>query len=148
MILLTSLWLWISSPTIDQVLDQFHQAAAEANSAIYFSLLSEDAVIIGTDVSEIWVKSEFMSFCKPYFERGQGWVYIPTKRKIQISSDGRSAWFVEILKNKSYGTCRGTGVLIQTKEGWRIAQYHLTIPIPNEIAKDVTGLIAEFEKEK
>lgn len=46
-----------------------------------------------------------------------------------------------MLKNDSYGTTRGTGVLMKTRDGWRIVQYHLAIPIPNEIAKEVVARI-------
>ena len=42
---------------------------------------------------------------------------------------------------KSYGTCRGTGVLKLTADGWRIVQYSLSIPIPNELAGDITARI-------
>jgi hypothetical protein len=56
-----------------------------------------------------------------------------------------SAWFDEILDSSSYGTSRGTGVLIRTNEGWKISQYHLTFPIPNELARHVTDEIKAFE---
>jgi hypothetical protein len=46
-----------------------------------------------------------------------------------------------MLDNDSYGECRGTGVLLLTEQGWKISQYHLTIPIPNALAKDVVKQI-------
>ena len=48
-----------------------------------------------------------------------------------------------MLWNDRYGVCRGTGVLLATEKGWRIAQYHLTFPIPNDLAKEFTAHIQE-----
>jgi hypothetical protein len=55
------------------------------------------------------------------------------------------AYFDEILESKSYGTSRGTGVLVKTRAGWKIAQYALTFPIPNDLAKDTTDRIKAYE---
>lgn len=67
------------------------------------------------------------------------------ERHIAIARDGNTAWFDEILWNDNYGTCRGTGVLIRTDHGWRIAQYNLSIPIPNDVARELTTRIKDFE---
>lgn len=126
---------------VGEVLDRFHQAAAEADAATYFSLLADEAVYLGTDAGERWSVDDFRAFAKPYFDRGQGWTYVPTSRHVALDEDRSTAWFDEILENDSYGTTRGTGVLTKTRDGWRIVQYHLTIPIPNEIAKEVVERI-------
>lgn len=57
------------------------------------------------------------------------------------SRRGEIAWFDEQLSSAAYGKCRGTGVLRRIDRRWRIAQYNLTIPIPNAIAKGVVGQI-------
>ena len=31
-----------------------------------------------------------------------------------VAADGKTAWFDEMLWNETYGTCRGTGVLVLT----------------------------------
>ena len=54
-----------------------------------------------------------------------------------LAEDGRTAWFDEALDSASYGECRGSGALQLYQDGWKIEQYNLTIPIPNEIAKQV-----------
>lgn len=61
--------------------------------------------------------------------------------------DGRVAWFDELLDSASYGECRGTGVLEKIEGGWKIVQYHLTIPMPNDLAKDLVARIREAAKE-
>ena len=126
---------------INSVLDGFHSAAAAADWETYFNLMSEDGVFLGTDAAERWTKSEFQA----YASSRQGWVYTTQVRNINLTPDGNSAWFDEILLSESYGTSRGTGVLIRTRNGWRISQYHLTFPIPNALAPRITDEIKEYE---
>ncbi len=133
---------------IELVLDQLHQSAANANGEQYFSLFSDDAIYIGTDAAETWTIEEFKAFAKPYFSKGKGWLYTPTQRSVRISRSGEVAWFVELLNNEKYGTSRGTGVLERRNDQWKIAQYHLTFPLPNELAGKITSEIKQFEKAK
>ncbi len=133
---------------VDAVLTSFHDAASRADGDLYFDLLADDAIYLGTDAGERWTVDEFRAFAEPYFSKGRGWTYTATTRNIAIGPDGDTAWFDELLWNESYGTCRGTGVLIETPEGWRIAQYHLTFPVPNELAKDIVAKIKEHEKQQ
>jgi ketosteroid isomerase-like protein len=131
---------------VDEILSSFHAAAAEADGSRYFALLSDDAVYIGTDASERWTKEEFRAFADPYFSRGRGWTYTATERHVVVGPDRATAWFDELLWNEVYGTTRGTGVVVLTADGWRIAQYHLAIPIPNELARRVADLISAQER--
>lgn len=130
---------------VGTVLDSFHQAASEADGDTYFNLLADNAVFLGTDIAERWTVDEFREFAEPYFSQGRGWTYTMTERHVYIADGGKTAWFDEILANEGYGNCRGTGALILTEEGWRIVQYHLTFPIPNELAKEFTARIKDFE---
>jgi ketosteroid isomerase-like protein len=132
---------------IEQVLKSFHKAAANADSKTYFSLLTTDAVFLGTDATERWEKPAFKAFVEPYFGEGNGWTYIPTEQNISLSQDGKTAFFDELLLSESYGQCRGSGMLRLTAHGWKIAQYNLSIPLPNALAKDVVATIAEHKKE-
>lgn len=130
------------TPTpISLALDNFHQAASDANQQQYFDLLSHKAVFIGTDATERWDKNAFKAFAKPYFDKGKGWTYIPRNRHVTLSESGQVAWFDEMLDSQIYGECRGTGVLELTEKGWKISQYHLTIPVPNGLAKEVVKQI-------
>lgn len=129
------------SQRIAAVLDGFHDAAARADEERYFDLLAPDAVFFGTDAGERWTRDEFRAYAHPRFESGQGWTYRVESRHIFLSADGAAAWFDEMLSNDKYGPCRGTGVL-QLRDGeWKIEQYHLTIPIPNELAAEVVEKI-------
>lgn len=128
---------------VGSVLDAFHEAASRADGEAYFASFAPDAVFIGTDAAERWSVAEFRAFAEPYFSKGKGWTYLPRDRHVAVGARGETAWFDEMLDNASYGVCRGTGVLVRTDGSWKIAQYHLTIPIPNEISKQVVAMIRE-----
>jgi hypothetical protein len=129
---------------VDQVLSCLHQAASDADGDLYFSLFAEGAVFLGTDATERWSVEELESFARPYFSMGRGWTYTKTKRHILLARDGQTAWFDEMLWNETYGTCRGSGVLILVDGMWQISQYNLSIPMPNELAREFTGRILEL----
>ena len=133
---------------IDLVLNNFHQAAADAQAKPYFNLLSQDAIFLGTDATERWSKEEFKAFVVPYFSQGKGWLYTPVERNITVLKQGQVAFFDEILFSKSYGTCRGSGLLVKTDQGWKISQYNLSIPMPNGLAKALVKQIKTFEQNK
>jgi len=127
---------------INRVLDDFHAAAAVGDWQKYFSLMSADGVFLGSDAAERWPKGEFQQ----YAQGSSGWKYTPVTRHINLTPDGHSAWFDELLDSASYGTSRGSGILISTADGWKIAQYNLTFPIPNELVREITDSIKVFER--
>ena len=129
-------------------LDTFHQAASEADGATYFSLFTPDAVYRGTDVGELWTVAEFRAYAEPYFSQGRGWTYTPRERHVSIAPTDCAcvAWFDEVLDSVSYGTSRGTGVMVRGEDGvWRIAYYALTFPIPHALLRDMTARIRAAE---
>ncbi len=132
---------------IAAVLDALHAAAAKGDGPAYFALYTPDATYLGTDAAERWSLDEFKGYAMPYFSKGQGWTYVPRERHITLAPvDCRCvAWFDELLDSKSYGTSRGTGTLVLTPDGWKVSQYALTFPIPNDLAKDMTATIKAFE---
>ena len=129
---------------IEAVLDDFHAAASEAAEERYFSHFAASGVFFGTDATERWTRDEFRVYVHPYFSQGKGWTYHPRDRHVAISANGDTAWFDEMLDNDKYGECRGTGVLQRYDGEWKIEQYHLTIPIPNELAADFVAKIREM----
>lgn len=129
------------------VIDALHQAAREADGATYFSLFTPEARFIGTDATERWTVDEFRAYADPYFSRGQGWDYRVVSRDISIlPMECRCvAVFDEVLDNAAYGTTRGSGVLRLTDDGWKIDQYVLSFAVPNDVARDVVGVIRAGE---
>jgi ketosteroid isomerase-like protein len=131
---------------IEKTLNDFHQAAADAEAKPYFSLLTDEAIFLGTDASERWTKTDFKAFVVPYFSKGRGWLYTPVQQNISILASKEVAFFDELLHSASYGTCRSSGVLVKTEHGWKISQYNLSIPMPNGLAKALVKQIKAFEQ--
>jgi len=132
---------------IDLLLNQWHTDVAKFRFDAYFDKMDVEAVFIGTDVTEVWNKEEFMAFSKPFFENKQTWEFIPLQRNIYFDASGKTAWFDEVL-DTWMGLCRGSGVLCQTKEGWKIKQYVLSVTVPNDAIKKVIEAKKETEKQQ
>lgn len=125
-----------------KVLDAFHAAAARADEKAYFDSFAPGGVFLGTDKTERWDVEAFRAYAHPHFEKGKAWTFTPTRRAITLSSDARVAWFDEDLASAHLGPVRGSGVLVRAEQGpWRLAQYNLSVPIPNEKFKDVKAVI-------
>ena len=108
--------------SINQLLDNWHKAAAEANFDNYFNAMSEESIFIGTDATENWNKAQFIAFAKPYFDKGRAWSFTALERNIYFSEDGKTVWFDELLDTQMK-ICRGSGVLVVDKNGnWKIKQ--------------------------
>ena len=48
--------------------------------------------------------------------------------------------------NKNYGDFRGTGALKIVNNSWKITQYNLLLPIPNDLLKKYSKEIKEYYK--
>jgi len=137
-----------STNTVEQVLDNLHLYAAEANAKKYIDLFADGAVFFGTDISERWPKVEFSNYATDRMSSGTGWTYFMKERNIYFSNDHKTAWFDEILTNKGYGEFRGTGVLKRVGTQWKIVQYNLLLPIPNNLMKKYALEIKAFYEQK
>jgi hypothetical protein len=125
-----------------KVLDAFHDAASRADEAAYFATFAPGGVFLGTDKTERWDVEAFRAYAHPHFAKGQAWTFKATRRAITLSSDARVAWFDEDLASVHLGPVRGSGVLVRAEQGaWKLAQYNLSVPIPNEKFKDVKVII-------
>lgn len=130
---------------LNNLIDNWHQAAAEADLKTYQSLMTKDAIFIGTDPTEYWQGREFIEFAKPYFDRGQAWTFHDIERHIYCNENKTMAWFDELLDTQM-GICRGSGVLVLENKQWKIKHYVLSITIPNENVEEVKALKLEFDK--
>ena len=119
------------TPKINTMLDNWHQAAAVADEEVFFGLMTEDAVYLGTDATERWLKPDFMQWSAEFFNRDTAWAFTSHNRHIYFSEDGFTAWFEEGL-NTGMGPCRGSGVLTIKDGQWRIAHYNLALTIAND----------------
>lgn len=121
---------------INLVLDNWHKAAAEAKFDNYMNILTDDAIYIGTDATENWNKKDFMTFAKPYFDKGKAWSFTALERHVYLDKSGKTAWFDELL-NTQMKICRGSGVLEKIKGEWKIKHYVLSMTIPNDNMNEV-----------
>ncbi|MBL8755735.1 MAG: nuclear transport factor 2 family protein [Planctomycetes bacterium] len=131
--------------TVAQVLDDFHDAAAVGDEARYFAILPDDALFLGTDGTERWTGTQFRAFAMPYFERDSAWTYVCLQRFVDVEPDGDVAIFDETFDNAAYGECRGSGVLARRGDRWVLRQYHLTVPVPNDVSREVAARIRAFQ---
>ncbi|QWX83886.1 nuclear transport factor 2 family protein [Cellulophaga sp. HaHaR_3_176] len=122
---------------IDEIINEWHKAAANANFEAYFGLMTADGVFIGTDATENWQNEAFKAFSKPYFDAGKAWSFTAIQRNIYVEDE--FAWFDELLDTQMK-LCRGSGVLKKIDGEWKIAHYVLSIAIPNEKVSEVTAL--------
>ncbi len=122
---------------INGLLDNWHHAASVADEKAFFGLLDTDAIYLGTDASERWTKSEFREWARPHFQRESAWTLEPHDRTVYLSGDGRLAWFEEYLDTRM-GDCRGSGVMVKTRAGWKLSHYDLALTVPND---KIDGLI-------
>ena len=118
---------------VREVLIDFHRAGFNADLERYLGHLSEAAVFLGTDPEERYALPDYADWVRPHFARGRGPRSIPLHQNIFISDDGGFAWFDERVHKPDLGTFRGSGVLALQGERWKIVQYHLSVPVPNEL---------------
>ncbi|MCY1083103.1 nuclear transport factor 2 family protein [Archangium lansingense] len=139
-----------TTPTaaVNAVLDDWHKAAAQADEARYFGHFTPDAVYLGTDATERWTRDEFRAWAKPYFSKGKAWSFTAVSRHVSFSKDGAVAWFDEALATPNMGPARGSGVLVKDGGTWKIAQYNLSIPIPNDLMDDFKARIEAHAKKQ
>ena len=130
-----------STQQVAAVLDDWHSAASVADEERYFAHFAPNGVFMGTDATERWTVSQFRDWARPHFQSKKAWSFKPRDRHIDFSADGRVAWFDEMLDTPNLGTCRGSGVLMRIGKVWKIAQYNLSIPIPNALAATIVKQI-------
>lgn len=129
---------------INTTLDAWHAAAAKADFENYFKPMTDDAIFIGTDATENWIKKDFMVWSKPYFDKGKAWSFTSLERHIYFDTSGQTAWFDELL-NTQMKICRGSGLLIKSDNEWKIKHYVLSMTFPNEMVDSVVVLKAPIE---
>ena len=116
---------------IDTLLNRWHHAASVADEDAFFGLMTEEAIYIGTDATERWLRDELKEWSKEFFNRETAWAFTPLSRNTTIAPGGQIAWMDELL-DTWMGTCRSTGILQRTNGEWKIIYYHLSVALPND----------------
>jgi ketosteroid isomerase-like protein len=128
-----------SEVKLNNLIDAWHISAAKADFNSYFNVTTNDFIFLGTAPGERWIKSEFQSFCKPYFDKGKAWDFKPSNRKWNVIAGGTVAYFDEDLQTWME-SCRGSGICVLENGEWKIAYYNLTVLIENEKIKQFIKL--------
>ena len=126
---------------VNAFVDEWHDDAANARMA-YFDKMAKDGVYIGTDRTELWVRDDFKAWASKYFERKSAWSFKATRRNVYATPDKSVIWFDELLDTPNMGPCMASGVIRKTAKGFEIVHYQLSMAVPNEVAGQVTKLIA------
>jgi len=138
----------INKEEVNIFMDNWHKAAAEANFDAYFNAMDSDAVYVGTAAEEVWSKTEFANFSKPYFDKGKAWSFKAINRNVYFIENSNIIYFDELL-DTWMGQCRGSGVLqLDSDHQWEIKHYVLSLVVPNEDIKAVVDLIEKGEIEE
>jgi hypothetical protein len=117
---------------VERALDDWHDAAAHADEARYFAHFATSAVFLGTDATERWDVAAFRAYAHPRFATGKAWAFHAVERHVSFGAGGDVAWFDEKLATERLGPARGSGVLVREGGAWKIAEYVLSVPVPNE----------------
>jgi hypothetical protein len=124
-------------------LDALHAAGAQADQVGFLALLTVDAVFLGMDNGNRLEGEALRDFVGEIFSGGKGWNYRSGHRETRLSPDGSVAWFDESLQHDQLGHGRGSGVLLRSAQGWKIAQYNITVPAPGSGLSPVANGAAE-----
>lgn len=132
--------LALADPTPDAALDALHKAGADANAAAFEALLAEDVVFLGIGGTGRLEGQAARAYFSEYLAQGNAWEYSSSLRETRVSPDGTVAWFDERLEHGQLGLGRATGVLVRSGEGWKVAQYNLTVPVSGGAAAASVGV--------
>lgn len=124
---------------LDEFMQQWHQAASNAEFEKYFGAMDESFIFLGTAPGERWTKKQFAGFSKPYFDKGTAWDFKASNRNWMFNADKTMAWFDEDLETWMEG-CRGSGILSNETGEWKLIYYNLTVLIENEKIKEFIDL--------
>jgi ketosteroid isomerase-like protein len=133
----------VDIPDVEQSIDAWHQAAAQANFEDYFDLMTDEGIFIGTDATENWQLTEFKVFSKPYFDTGKAWSFTSLERHVYTQNG--IVYFDELLDTQM-GICRGSGVMKMQDGTWKIAHYVLSIAVPNDKVSSLTQMKKEWDQ--
>lgn len=129
------------------MLDDWHAAASQADGERYLGHIAPEASFLGTDAYERWDREAYERYVTSNFEGpSPGWTYLPRDRHIELAPGGDMAWFDEVLERGGYRELRGTGVMVWLDGRWRIAQYNMSLTVPNEVAADVLSIILAYRR--
>lgn len=128
--------------SLHALVDAWHQAAARADADAFYGAMAPEAIYLGTDAGERWLRDELREWASFAFERESAWDFKPRQRRLYTSDDGLYAWWEELL-DTWMGDCRGSGVATWRDGRWQILHYHLSVTVPNDKMDGFIDLVKE-----
>lgn len=125
---------------VEKVLQKLLRAQENGDIETFASCFihNNQVVHIGTDSDEYFTSwRDYFHWVEDVLMSRQGQEINEKATRINISQDGHTAWFSQLL-DTCYETrgettridgFRHTGVLINTSEGWKIVQSHISAPV-------------------
>ncbi len=126
--------------SVKNVLEKLLRSQEEGNiEAFAKCFVHNDTVVhIGTDLDEYFVTwRDYIHWMDDVLESRKGNDINAKDTRIQISEDGQTAWYSQLI-DTCYETkgeitrlegFRHTGVLVNQPDGWKIVQSHVSAPI-------------------
>lgn len=127
-----------SVDSLNIFMEEWHLAAHNADAEGFFGRMSEDAIYLGTDASERWLRDELRQWAKKAFEREHAWSFTALERNWK-QEDG--FWICDELLETGMGICRSTAVLVPENGSWKIQHYQLSLAVPNEKIEAFKALV-------
>jgi len=125
-------------------IDTWHLNASEAKFDEYFNAISENGIYIGTDPQEYWTKQEYREWVSKTLKPNNGFHFEIIDRNIFFNDEEDIAWFNEKLKT-DMGVCHATGIATNTRSGWKINYYQLSVTVPNDLLKPFLELKKSYK---
>lgn len=135
-----------AAEAVRATLEDFQDAGRRADTERFFGHLAPDLVYLGTDAAERDTRATLRERLEPYFAQGGGLTSRAVETHVFLAEDARTAWFDARLERERIGELRASGVLRKREGRWRIVQYNLSLPVPNEAVRDVVKLIRAAER--
>jgi hypothetical protein len=131
--------------TLKQLHDN-HPHAENPSMEKYFACFTPNARFLGTQAGDNWNMTEYKRYLVPMYNSGRQIIPIrPQEGSRKISVSPPFASFDEVLLGCDAGGAlrselRGSGSMVYdgAQQAWRIALYHLSVPIPNDAALAVS----------
>lgn len=127
---------------VHEVLASWHYAARAADEELFFGMMADDAVFVGTDNGEVWSKEAFRAASKTKFQSAPAWsVHAKEMHLCGYDPLVGLVWFVELLDSEGLGPCRGSGVVKDENGVWKVALYVLSFSVPNEAIAEIKPIV-------
>ncbi|NNM03820.1 MAG: nuclear transport factor 2 family protein [Gemmatimonadetes bacterium] len=124
------------------VVNMWEQMWLEEDIALFDAAFSQDSdmVIFGTDAAEYWVghdtARESLAFQLEVFEDTESTV---RNQVVKVHDSGEVAWFTEMMdlevtsgEDRAELTVWFSGVLEKKDDGWKIVQFHASVPVAGQ----------------